>query len=616
MNTRQKHWFFFIVTAIGAIAVVNLAILLMWTDMSEEERLFGKQIFGRVITYGTLAMIVLFFISSQFILYIFRNYISPIETLTEETRLISVANAKYRIKPVGALETHNLTNVINELADAYISLKSDIKNIITETKEGFEEEKLRLDVLMDAIAAGVIICNHDGRILDCNPQAYDIFNSVKHDEIGRFTRLGLGQSIFSVFNRTPLIYALEELQDNIANEYDFNSFKFITTRYKVQYLRVRVSPILKTKEANTSSGYIFIFTDVTQDFNESNIKPYLEQSIILDEIASIVNMKTNNQFNFITESGIWLNVAHHYIINLLLELSTYLSGLEVKTISIGLSENENLQINWSGTDASFKSKNSDFNKLILAQESSNNHAKLELNIAAYKQESELNIPDPKESRPVFYNADLFDRDAQSNALDNQLLRDLAFVVFDTETTGLNPSGGDEIISIAGVRIFESKINNEEIFVELVNPQRNIPLTSIKIHEIYPEMLDNKLTIDKVLPQFHEFSANTVLVAHNASFDMKFLQLKEEQTGIKFKNPVLDTLLLSAVCHPKQELHNLEDIAEKLGVEIIGRHTALGDSLVTAEVFLKLIPILEAKGIKTLGEAREASQKTELSKIKF
>ena len=201
-------------------------------------------------------------------------------------------------------------------------------------------------------------------------------------------------------------------------------------------------------------------------------------------------------------------------------------------------------------------------------------------------------------------------------MDDKLLSDLTFVVFDTETTGLDPTGGDEIISIAGVRVHEGKINNEEIFDELVNPQRSIPLLSLKIHEIYPEMLDNKLTIDKVLPLFHEFADNTILVAHNAAFDMRFLQLKEEETGIKFNNPVLDTLLLSAVCHPKQEIHNLEDIAEKCGVEIIGRHTALGDSLVTAEVFLKLIPILKAMGIKTLGEAREASQKTPLSKIKF
>ncbi len=616
MNTRQKHWFFFMATAIGAIVVVNLAILLMWTDMSEEEKAFGRQIFGRVVSYGTLAMIVVFFFSSQFILYIFRNYISPIETLTEETRLISVANAKYRIKPVGALETHNLTSVINDLADSYISLKSDVKNIVTESKEGFEDEKLRLEALMNIISEGVIICNHDGRILTCNHQAYEIFNSVEHDEIGRFSRLGLGRSIFGVFNRTPIVFALEELHNNLKKEDNSNTYNFITTRYKKQFLNVKVSSILKNEDSNSISGYVITFNDITNDIQESSIEVYKNQRIILDEIASIANMRTENQFNFITENGIWLNIEHSYVIEFLTELSAHLEELNVKTISIGLSENTKLQINWSGDDANFKSQNQQFNDLILAQDNVDTHSKIELDLTVFKQESELNIKESRASRPVFYDSDLFDHSAQSTALDNKLLKDLTFVVFDTETTGLDPSGGDEIISIAGVRVHEGKINNEEIFDELVNPQRNIPLISLKIHEIYPDMLDNKLTIDKVLPMFHEFAENTILIAHNAAFDMRFLQLKEEQTGIKFNNPVLDTLLLSAVCHPKQELHNLEDIAEKCDVEIIGRHTALGDSLVTAEVFLKLIPILEAMGIKTLGEAREASQKTELSKIKF
>jgi DNA polymerase-3 subunit epsilon len=221
-----------------------------------------------------------------------------------------------------------------------------------------------------------------------------------------------------------------------------------------------------------------------------------------------------------------------------------------------------------------------------------------------------------DSRPEYYDFDLFQSSESTRALDERPLAELAYTVFDTETTGLNPSEGDEIIQIGATRIVGGKLRRQECFEQLVDPQRDIPAAGIPIHGITPEMVQGQPRIDSVLPAFHTFAQDTVLVAHNAAFDMRFLQLKEARTGVRFEQLVLDTLLLSAAVHPNQESHGLEAIAERLGVTVLGRHTALGDAMVTAEVFLKLLPLLQAAGIHTLGQAREAAQKTFYARVQY
>ncbi len=219
-------------------------------------------------------------------------------------------------------------------------------------------------------------------------------------------------------------------------------------------------------------------------------------------------------------------------------------------------------------------------------------------------------------RPVFFDFDLFSwQDTQGNWAD-QPLRTLAYTVFDTETTGLRPSEGDEIIQIGAVRIVNGRILRHEAFEQLVDPRRPLDPASIPIHGIQPEMLVGQPTIDVVLPAFHRYAEATVLVAHNAAFDMAFLRRKEEMLGIRFDQPVLDTLLLGYVVFPNQTSNRLEALAERFHLSFVARHNALGDALVTAEVFLKLLPLLEERGIVTLRQALEAAQKTQLAKLQY
>jgi DNA polymerase-3 subunit epsilon len=232
------------------------------------------------------------------------------------------------------------------------------------------------------------------------------------------------------------------------------------------------------------------------------------------------------------------------------------------------------------------------------------------------EDSASSVPLFDSSRPVFYDFDLLQHSGEVRELDHCKLSELTYTAFDTETTGLDPTGGDEIISIGAVRIVNGNLRTEEVFDQLVNPRRPINPASVRVHGITSQMVEGQPYIEQVLPVFHRFCEDTVLLAHNAAFDMRFLQLKEARTGLKFTNPILDTLMLSAVLHPHQQNHTLEAIAARFGVNIFARHTALGDAIVTGEIFLRMLPLLKEMGILTLAQAREAVSRTPYAKVSY
>ena len=205
-------------------------------------------------------------------------------------------------------------------------------------------------------------------------------------------------------------------------------------------------------------------------------------------------------------------------------------------------------------------------------------------------------------RRVVYDFDLLFKPT-ATALAEARLDDLAYVVFDTETTGLLPQEGDEIVQIAALRLVNGRRVEGEVFDTLVDPGRSIPPKATEVHGISEAMVAGAPDVPTALRRFHGFASGSVLIAHNAPFDMEFLRRREGELAMTFDNPILDTVLLSAVVYGKTESHSLDALTHRLGITIPeeARHTALGDTIATAEAFQKLLPMLKAKGLLTFGD---------------
>lgn len=191
--------------------------------------------------------------------------------------------------------------------------------------------------------------------------------------------------------------------------------------------------------------------------------------------------------------------------------------------------------------------------------------------------------------------------------DHGLLSHLTCVVFDTETTGLDPT--DRIVQIAGLRITNGRLTGER-FETLVNPGRPIPPRSTEVHGITDAMVADAPDTGDALRAFHHFADGAVLIAHNAPFDMGFLHAARTECGVAFDNRVMDTVLLSAMVWGQSVSHSLDALTARLGITIPPelRHTAMGDAEATAQAYLRLLPALAAKGIARFEDMTAAAAK--------
>ena len=215
----------------------------------------------------------------------------------------------------------------------------------------------------------------------------------------------------------------------------------------------------------------------------------------------------------------------------------------------------------------------------------------------------------KSDLKVIYGVEAYLIDDLGNAVFSPRGQNLddTYVVFDIETTGLSKEK-EMITEIGAVKVADGKIIDR--FSTFVNPQRPISAEITKLTGITDDMVKDAPTIENVLPEFLKFCEDTVLVAHNASFDTGFIRIAAERAGLgELHHTVVDTLELARALLPELNKHKLDIVCEYLGVTLNGHHRAVNDAEATAEVFIKFLDMLAEKKIFTLDEINVLASRT-------
>jgi DNA polymerase-3 subunit epsilon len=182
------------------------------------------------------------------------------------------------------------------------------------------------------------------------------------------------------------------------------------------------------------------------------------------------------------------------------------------------------------------------------------------------------------------------------------LAELPALALDTETTGLNP-GRDRVVSLGAVRLHGPRLYRSEILDLLINPGRQIPAVATAVHGISDAMVLPAPSYGEVAPQIMAALKDVAVIGHHTAFDLAVLRRASVAVGIDWQDPPwLDTALLYSALEPEARHFDLDFVAQAYGVAIHGRHTALGDAVAEAELFIRFLPMLEAHGIATLGQA--------------
>ncbi len=631
LRLRIFLFFAFLAAATSVLAIAGLTLGYM--------RLGEAHALSAFVISGVIGIFAIFALTTWVWVMFDENVAKPVERLAAEMRARAhggvdqdldegAAQHLGDLGPAAAAVTQNLNETRNAMA---MAVARETARMATETA--------RLEALLSEIPDGVLFCTPDHGLA--------LYNGRVREILGTSEALGLNRPLSGLLRIGPVKMAYERL---IAAGEDQGADILVTTRAGARLLEARMRLLRLEGQETDRPGYILALRDVSGDLPVLAERAHLLEELLNGARAGgLIKLADDIAARKAATDTKWWPMEVLAASDLGAALSARMSRKGVPLdCSLGPDALrcdgfavtrllERLALDWSNRGATgmrLTLASETPEALILSLEADGDlpggwpawlETPLSPGLSGFagrdvlvchgttlspepagegRAALRLSLPraEPKTKGPmreVLYDFDLLNA-ALPERLADAALPALSYVVFDTETTGLNPAA-DEICQIAAVRIVNGKMRAEERFDMLVNPDRPIPAASTAVHHITDEMVADAASVGEALKRFHTFAQGAVLVAHNAPFDMAFLRRREAEIGARFDQPILDTVLCSAILYGQSAEHTLDALCDRLSIVIpeAERHTALGDAIGTAEAMARMIPMLAGIEINTL-----------------
>lgn len=607
--------------------VVGLALFLLLQDQEALAREFLE--LARAKAPLLLFVAFLFALVLGALLHpLFLGYLAATRALGQEAEIL-LANPSHRLPLKGPLELQALGRLVQRLAEEKAALEKEVEARVQEAKALVERERAILSALIAHLPQGVVLANPRGQVVLYNPKAQELLGEG----------LGIGKSLFGLLDPGLLAHALRLPKERFLTQARGKNLLLqavplsegmgliLEAQKGEEGLDEATLHRLKDKLAGLKA-----LAEILAQEAPPEVRPLAEKAQeAAQELAQLVQaLKPSPQAAEVLaqdllallaetlerEAGVQPGLALEEEARwLLLRVDTYALG---RGLAATLKEAEEVLLEGRALEGFLRLS------LLFPHPAPDPHPLLKEAVekaggSLWREGNRLilllpavkapSLPAPPGPPP---RAEVFDLSLLqvSEALEEAPLEGLLYTAFDLETTGLDPKE-DAIIALGAVHLLGSRVLRHEVYEALVDPGRPIPKTSTEVHGLTWEMLKGKPKLEEVLPAFRAFLEGSVLVAHNGAFDMAFLR----KVGID-QPPLVDTLLLAHLLFPDLKDHRLERLAERFGVPVLGRHTALGDALMTAEVYARMIPLLKERGFRTLGQALRACERLPLARLKY